>query len=337
MPSNDCRLPPGREDEIIHNLPVIPPGLWPDFRDRGTWPQGIQRELDQTRDCPWVPLMAQVRFSSVVAEGRVVQLATPILGLLPRGWYKHPVEPSQPTAPAATLERYREIVERAPLGTRSPTASGTWGAICPIPVPTLDLLMPYPFITAPMDIQGRSVTVKAGELGALLWRLPGSDHPLFSTGAVISQVVPAALSPLGLAWLSTRAGGINVGMPGSLILSWLDNWYIGSPVRPADTLYHFQASHMQCLPRLHTAQGVPIEGRWHFGGSAPAARRPGEAPDWFEVRMPGSLAWRSLIWPVLRQFLFDAQGRNLAEAAAEFPFGTNQFNGPPPGSFLTAA
>lgn len=338
MPSNPCAIPPGRLNAVMTCLPVIPPGLADDFLANGSWPHGIAKGLEETRDCPWAREMPQYTSSACVIRGVVVRLSTAILGALPWGWYKHPVGQAPATDPVEAITWLREVV-RAPISGGTPLASGTPGIRtptvtpeCVVPVPTIDVLVPYPFV-APWDgvIGGKTYRVHSGDLGRLVWRIPGSEHPMFSTGLGIQFVVPEFLSELGRQFFTER-GNVMGGYPSSSVQALFARIYTGPAVEVSPYHYtrDFQASHMQCLSPLHYPNGQEVAWRWYAGGEKPAAYTR-DGFDAFEVKhhVTGLYINNAM---ALRQYARDENGASLLTAAAEYPFGAGQVNGPVPGS-----
>lgn len=354
MPSNPCALPPGRAYEVEHHLPVIPPGLFGPWRATGRWPAGVQKGLDETRDCPWVPHMAQVRERAVVSSGVLYRLEEPVLGALPWGWYRYllPVEDRQappeedrttpeqeaPPAPEDTLVVYRDVSPRAvavvdlgPVQTATPWQPAPQ-VECVHPVPTLDLLLPWPWQDwGNQQVDGEAVRVLPGSLGRVCWRLPGSDHPLFSTGVLWHRVDPALLSELGRRFYGGRPG--TVGGPGTYHAAWTDTMEQLFTLSPQAAVRDYVVSHMQCLSPLHYPGSLaPVRWDWKHGGPSPAQPPAPWQCDTFRVFSPdGRTASGNAFW--LRGHLFDDEGRRLDEQAPEWPVGPGQLNGPPAGAF----
>jgi hypothetical protein len=339
VPANPCAIPPGRLNAVMTCLPVIPPGLADDFLASNTWPQGIQKGLEETKDCPWAYEMPQWTTSSVVIRGQVVRLTTPVRGALPWGWYRWPVGAPVATDPVATVAWLRDVL-RAPLTALSPLATGTPSlraqadaSPCVVPVPDVDVLVPYPFV-APWSgvIGGRTWRVHSGDLGRLVWRIPGSGSSLFSTGLGIQYVVPDFLTELGRQFFAERAASMG-GYPQSALQSMFGRIYTGPTVEVSPYAYtrDYQVSHMQCLTPLHYASLQEVRWRWLYGGVRPAAFTL-DAHDAFEVETsPGSGLWINNAL-ALSRYARDAQGRSLIAAAPEYPFGAGQVNGAVPGS-----
>ena len=238
-PRNDCHLPAGREDAILNYLPVIPRPIWDRYVATGRFPGGMQTTLEETANCPYVDLMAQVRLAAVVVDDRIVQLAAPIRGLFPPGWYRYLVAatPPPPAAPARELERYRApmaarrvsapvLTPRIPIVTPDPPTVIVTDPGPPEPpvtpgcvaVPTIDVAIPMPttdgFALFP-DFATRTtkaVALRPGELGNSILRIPGSDHPLFGTGFGLRFTAREFMSAAGLRWIAhwtmARAQGL---------------------------------------------------------------------------------------------------------------------------------
>jgi hypothetical protein len=212
---------------------------------------------------------------------------------------------------------------------------------CVVPVPTVDLWIPWPFIGTPrFTIWNDLIDVQAGDFGRLCWRVPGSEHPMFATGLGHQFIVPDELSELGRSYVAYRA---SQGQPilGSAIVALFDYQWAGSSGSPAWRgrnlvvpywwTRDFNASHMQCLTPLRYAPGEPVRWRWQYGGERP---RPyvGQGFDVFEILLAGGSAWASS-WPALRRYARTDAGVLLETMAPEHPAGPNVVNGPAPGAF----
>lgn len=324
MSTDPCFLPPGREWHIRNCLPVIPVPLWTRWRATGRWPQGIQKGLDETATCH--------SQDAVVVDGQVI--AVTIAGVFPPGWYKHCVaQPDEdPPTPEDTLEVIasidilRESI-RAPLTQGSPLAQGSPRCI---PVPTIDVLAPWPQRPAPrMTIAGQLIDVQPGDFGRVCLRIPGTDHGLWGTGLGIVFTDPRFLSELGRAYVR-QAQGQFAGLPGSWFYALWDGQGINDPTPRQWWTRDFAFSHMQpgCITgQLRYPDGTPARTRWRHGGDRPA-QPIGAGWDVFEVQHHVTGAWISS-WMGIRPY-----AAHLFSRIPEAPLGTSQFNGPPPGAFL---
>lgn len=283
--SDPCFLPPGREWAILHCLPVVPRPQWERYVQRGTFPHGIQKGLDGTADC--------LLNEAVVVDGAVISGAGlpygPIAGVFPPGWYRGPCSEGEPPPdPEETVARLESrpldafTLDRLTLDRGDAPTLGPLG--CTVrAVPTLDLLVPWPVNRGYVRVWRRTEAMLPGDLGFVVVRVPGSDHPLFSTGIGLVFYDRSFLSPLGVevfdfmdaarqGWhdpndhryeercdpfklFGGRMGGISADR-GDLDPNWWTRDY--------------QASHMQCLPRNHDAAGNLVQYRWQVGGERPA-------------------------------------------------------------------
>ena len=336
-----CHLPPGREAAIMGALPIIPPGLAPDFLSRGEWPHGIQQGLDLTRDCPWADDMAQFTTSSVALHsGEIVVVDPAVLGLLNPGWYRRWLAGQAPVPrdPTWTLAQYQHE------GGATRSSDPEIVPFPEVPVPTIDLPLPWPYGPMPSQWIGRQTgPIAPGALGIVWMRLPGSSHPLFSTGLGIAFVVREWMSPIGMEYLDYLAsfppGQPGIALPGSyLVAPWSSAYHHAELVlSPMQFTRDYAASHMQ-RPRPRNVGGEALAYRWRQGGTKPSAGTP-QAADVFEVRGPGLLGgstWTDMVLNV-RQAAFDRDGRSRIDMAPEAPFGRFHVHGPAPGTFRDAA
>ena len=320
MSNDPCFVPPGREWHIRNCLPIIPRPQWERYVSTGRFSPGIQKGLDETRDC-------HVQHA-VVVDDTVIQHE--IFGVFPPGWYRYCVSSDEPLPDVeTTLEAIAGVTinretDRAPLSPEMPVA----GPLCQ-PVPTIDVLVPWPSRPWPkLTVNGHLVDVEPGGFGRVCLRIPGSDHPLFGTGLGIIYHAPQFLSELGKAYVASHYGGF-VGMPGSWLTALWDSADIGQPLPRQWWTRDYAYSHMQpgCL-NLRRRDGSVPRTRWRIGGSRPATPV-GEEWDIFEVEsatIPG--VWQSA-WIALRPYV-----QHLLPSVPEMPLGTGQFNGDPPGTYF---
>lgn len=331
MPLDPCTIPPGREWSVLNCDAEIPGPQWDAFVARGRFQPGIQKGLDESAHC-FVNVDVWVKRGA----DRVLVQGARIPGFFPWGWYKvcRSQDPPDPPDPAETVR----VLEAAGLPPRPRAAAlEDWSVSglptpCVVPVPDIDVWIPWPASRWPaLTLGGRYVDIEPGGFGRVCRRIPGSAHPMFSTGLGIQFIVPAELSPAGQQYVSERYGSF-AGMPGSWYVALFDdeaarnNWEI----RPAWYTRDFSASHMQCLTPLRKAPGVPVNWRWRIGGRTPAPYV-GAGADVFDIEVfPG--AWANS-WLRLLAVAKDDEGVPYASRAPEWPFGIGQFNGPPPGEF----
>jgi hypothetical protein len=326
MPS--CHLPPGRQQAILNLLPVIPRPIYERFRTTGQFPAGIQQGLDRTKDCTWAPQMAQFRLRQVVVDDVIITLPVGILGLLPDGWYRRApagAPPPVPQDPISVLREYQRINEAQHV---SPPLGGAIAQGSPVIVPTIDIAVPIsphplPNYTYSQEL-GRYLSMEAGELGIIIWRIPGSFHPMFGTGLGITFRHPDLCTELGRRYIGPQTND-RASWGSHLNCPFGDSMPTGTVIQPYWTTRHFAASHMQVV-RLRGIEAY----RWRKGGARPAPFV-GAEYDRFEIgwRTPsGSVAWG------YTDFRIAPFAQDQIHAAPEWPLGPGQFHGPEPGAFL---
>lgn len=380
MANDACHLPPGREWEILHCLPVIPRPQWERFVRTGQFPQGIQKGLDETARCPCIDDMAQVRVPGVVVDGAIQSVT--IRGVFPPGWYRYvlPDAPAPPTA-ADVLEAARQV--HVPAGI---DFSGGELSLTPlepqvglsldappdvqdevdtpsrgcevVPVPTVEVTAPYPLVDGYVRTRSGQSWVLAGELGRLVARIPGSDHPMFATGYCIIYICREQLSDFGRDvfdfWDEVRASGRADDRFREVSYVW--PWCGLADMASVPILHatrYFQPTHMQC-PRNHYPQselwhqlgvaGEPVAFRWRIGGGQPAPAVAGvlefyeehALAEWVQSAGGDVARWSAQPWTMRYPTGVDAQGRAYSSQAPEAPFGFRDdgWHGPPPGSYL---
>lgn len=339
MPGHPCHVPPGRQWALDHCLPEVPGPEW----DMGFSP-GIRAELQRTRDCH---VFTTVYVKHGPTRERIDGLD--IRGYLPWGWLKVcediPGTPPPPP-PALTLERLVDDMPSVPG--RSPIAGGTpvslkvdSDATCDIvPVPDVDVLVPWPLNDGYVPWPTGPKWTRAGGLGQVLFRIPGAEHVLFSTGYGLMFLAREFATIQGLAWMSAwnnqrSAGrvlpsdqrfnhgresvevwdlfgdtGFSTG-PGMMNPSysydphWWVRDYVASHVQPCK-LNHFGR---EAGPLATGVVGQAIRRRWRFGGDEPAAYRGSgydvleEESTWYQV--PGGYQLGIGAWTPPMTALYD--------------------------------
>lgn len=363
---NPCHQPPGRIWAVTNFLPEIPRPIWDRYVNSGKFPRGIQAGLDETAACQWVSDMAQVRAQAVVVDG--TQVSADIRGAFPWGWYRRPwSENAPPPPPPREAARFVQAIARVSVdqGLQLDPLLGVpvnTEASCSVQsVPSIDLLAPYPLNNGAARFREGQRSLLAGDLGRLVVRLPGSAHPMFSTGLGVVYIVKRYLSPLGIElfdfWDRVRMTTGLMTPDGQPVdrryeeLSYV--WPIFSSLDVTNMLplawwtRDFSHTHMQCLarncyPDTEGHRGLGLAGkpistwRWQGGGSTPAAYMMdgwdayGEA-----VQVDSAIGSDNVPHAVLSPRVnyawptgLDAMGKPYAEGAPEAPFGyVNRWEG----------
>lgn len=368
-PSAACDIPPGRQWALDNCDPSVPGPQWDRFVSSGKWPKGIEKGLDETAACHVNRTIFVKRGGGELERHDNVNIP----GFFPWGWYDVVrATPPAPPEPEQLLERYdgEELDPRTPgvvggasdadVSLKLPELAVEADPAVPpscitVPVPTIDLLHPYPENSGSITLpNGTSRQVLAGDLGRLVIRLPGSDHPMFSSGIALCYIAREFLSELGLftfnAWDSWRrtASPSDPAFNRYRELLYLRTWLgqarpdlrTGLSWIPIEwTTRDYSATHMQC-PRNHFpstptyealgVSGQEVERRWQLGGDSPAPYvgdgwdTPLERYSATWVTGPGGDATPVLserFLPIARELANDPSGTPYALAAPEHPFG----------------